>query len=251
MGEITGLPGPKTGHTATPRDILVRDDGVIWSGKQVIIDASASRDYGQSTSPDDTDIIRAGMPLVQTSSGLYVPWVLGTLTAAYEGSGTVTTMTVGVGAAKAINQFLGGDGAGTVYITGPATSTGAVNNSGNGYDAVTVSAVDTSAGTLTISDLSTDYIVGSIIHPYDGYDAGGTADYTYAPLCIVADKYGVKVTDRDDTDVDSPVAQALIGGYVNTDYLIGFPPAASKLFVQWYKDQLHKNMPTLTFDDKL
>lgn len=239
---ITGLPGPKTTHTATHRPLFADPDSMLLSGKQVILDASLTRDYGNyAAAPDDSDVIRAGMPLIEESSGLYTPWILGALTVAYTGTTTGLTLTVGIGAAKAINKYLGSDGAGTIYLSGPPTTAGTVDP----YQSVTVSAISETAGTLTISAEAADYVVGTLIHP----QTGAADPYTYAPKCILGDAYGVKVTDRDDSDVDSPVAKAVIGGYLDCNYLIGWPAAAQTKFRVWYMAELHRRMPSLTFND--
>ncbi len=208
-GNNIGLPGVSTGKTATPRKVLITDQGKLLVPGGKIIDGSLSRDIGNT---NDKDVLRAGVVMGKvTSSGKYAPSILGSLDAAHNSSGTtLTTLTVSTALALEIQRRIGGSG--TFNLVGPPSAAGVVATT-----VVTYSAINTSTGIITITDIAVNKIAGSFIMDTDG---------TEEPLALIADDrdtYGIKVTDSDDQDVDVPFPQPVIGGFVDVSQLIEWP----------------------------
>ena len=203
-------PGVHTARTATPRKVLISDRGklVIPGGKYV--DGSESRDLGNT---GDTDVLRAGIVLgKRTANSLYAPSIIGVLSSAHNSSGTtLTELSVGATNAAEIVRRIGESG--SLKLTGPPSAAGTVATT-----TVTFSAVNTTTGIVTITDIAVNKIAGTFIQAADGSET---------PLCVLADGYGLKVTDEDDSDVDVEAAELLVGGHIDSSQLINWPSDTS------------------------
>jgi len=224
------LPGPQTERTATPRKVMNTDAGLMLIPGGEIIDGSKSRDPGNT---GDVDVLRAGLLMGKiTASGKYAPSVIGALTVAYDKDGSLATqMTVSAATATELVRRIGSSG--TFGIAGPPTAAGTVAT-----EQVTYSAVNTTTGVITVTTAAADYVVGSLIRPEDGSEA---------PLCLINDGYGLKVTDADDTSIDTQFAQPVIAGNVDASQIINYSSDTS--IQAWIKAQLRTNGGSWTFDD--
>lgn len=221
-GHVAGLPGVKTTRTATPRRILLSAQGKLVLPQGKIIDSGSSRDTGHT---GDLDVLRAGNMMGKRSAdNKYENSVLGVLASDYDkqGSGDLKlTMTVSAAVAVEIVRRLGSDG--TFTITGPPSAAGTVAT-----ETVTYSAVDTATGAITVTEAGADYIAGSFIGPVSA---------AQTPLCLIPDEYGIKVTDRDGTDLDVPFATPLIGGVVDSSQIVFWPTDTS--LIAWVISKLN------------
>ena len=214
-------------QTATPRNVL-------WGGKPdllpggVVIDGSKARDIGNSPVFD----LRAGLLIgKRTSNGLWAPSIIGTTSADYSSGGTSLTVTTAT--ATEIVRRIGSSG--TFKITGYTSGDTSVTTA-----SVTFSAVDTSTGVVTVSDIGDDFDSGSFIQPDDGCET---------ILGILGDVYGIRVVDEDQNDIDVPVSDVIIGGIIDTDYIVHYPSLS--LLKSWIKTQLRANGTGYAFDDDL
>lgn len=201
-----GLPGVKTGKTATPRKVLISDRGIQYVPGGVVIDGSKSRDTGNT---GDLDVLRAGTLLGKiTASGKYAPSIIGLTTALHDTSEVTTTLTLPAAVVTEIQRRIGASG--TFKLIGPPSAGGTVD-----VEVVTYSAIASST-TLTITQTSADFAAGSIVAPNDGSES---------PLCLIGDSrdaYGIKVTDDNDDDQDTPLAQPVIGGLVDASQIVHY-----------------------------
>ena len=199
------LPGVGTEVSATPRRILLGGEPVYLPGGK-IIDGSLSRD---PLNTGDVDVLRAGLLMGKiTTGGLYAPAILGKTTVAYVDNDVA--LTVGLPTAIEIVRRIGATG--TFTVVGPATSAAVVSAA-----TCTYSAVDVATGILTCADMNDDFIVGSLCLPNDG---------SQVPRAILAEEYGLKVTDENGVDIDIPFAKLLINGIVDTTMILNMPAAA-------------------------
>lgn len=100
--------------------------------------------------------------------------------------------------------------------------------------------VESTPGELVgAATLGVDMAVGSLVMPGDGSES---------PLVLLAEEYGIRVTDEDAANLDVQAAKLLIGGIVKADQIIEYPLEESTR--AWLKAQL--NAATggrFTFDD--
>ena len=177
-------PSVGTTRTATPRKLLSTEESAQYLPGGKIINGALSRDPDNS---GDVDVLRAGLVMGMISAtGLYAPSILGVLASAYDKDTTSTggslELTVSVACATEIVRRIGTSG--TFHLTGPPTAAGTVAVSTD----VTYSAVDLTTGVITIALLGADFVAGSYIQPIDGSEA---------PLALIPDTAGIKVTDED------------------------------------------------------
>lgn len=213
----TGLPGmddPR--QVSKSRPVCLDDYGVVADGF-VTIDASLTRDYGNTS---NVSTVRDGTCLIQKpADGLFVPAILGQLGTAYT---TGTTLTVGVATAQAIAKS--GVTSGNLYIIGGVSSgtTAATAITDINTEAIAFSAVDTTAGTLTITALALDYAVGAVLVNFrPGYAPNTNADNDstngHAHYFVFSgDAHGTRVVNDDAEEVDTPVRVAYEAGRMNT-----------------------------------
>lgn len=225
-----GVPGIRTTSETGDFAPVVLAHGEYLPGG-LVIDAAKTRDYANT---GDTHTVRRGFALRRNSGGKYSPAILGVLDTSYTAG---TTLTVGVVAAQTIAKAIGASG--TLYICGhnAGTAVGDVD-----AELVTFSAVNTTAGTLTITALSGDFDAGSALLAFQPVLLGGSggADAVETGFAIVDDISGVRVTDEDDVDLDAQVAKAAIGGLIDASSII-LRPTLTKVDVV-----LHHNFAAAT-----
>lgn len=143
---VLGTTGVRDHRRATHKTIFVSPDW-LWLPQNKLIDGSESRDPGNGT----INVLRPGTLMgKRTSNGLYAPSVIGTLNAAYDASAAGTTMTLDT-AAEAVELARRIGSSGTFKLTGPDTASGTVRTV-----TVTYSAVNTTTGAVTVTDISED-----------------------------------------------------------------------------------------------
>ncbi len=214
--QVSGL---GTTTDAGPRMVSLGHEMFREGGR--IIAGDYSRDPANT---GDIDMLRAGLVLGKRSSDdKYAPSIIGVLPSAHDGSGTTnTSMTVGTAAATEINRRIGSSG--TFKVTGPPSASGTVATT-----TVTFSAVNTSTGIVTISDIAVDKIEGSFIQPTDGSED---------PLALLGNGFPVQVTDEDrSTDIDASCGRILIGGRIDVSQIINYPSDSS--LKTWIKSELN------------
>ena len=229
-----GLPGVRTERTATPRRVLVTDRGVRYIPGGEVIAGSESRDLGNT---GDTDVLRAGTLMGKiTANGKFAPSIIGVLPSAYSNATDTTSLTVGAANASEIVRRIGATG--TITLVGPPTAAGTVAVHSESF-----ASVNESTGVVTLdSAVGANLVAGSFIMAADG---------SQDPIAIIADNqntYGIKVTDDDDSDLDVPFAQPVIGGLVDASQIINYPSDTS--LIKWLKmaiNGLWDNAGTVTY----
>lgn len=210
----TGLPGIQTKREAIPRKVLATGEGALYFPGGRIIDGSKARDVNNT---GDLDTLRAGLLMGKiTSGGKYAPSIIGLTTVAHDTSAVTTTMTL---PAAVVTELQRRVGLGDFKITGPPTAAGTVAT-----ETLTIAAF-ASATTITLdSGSSADFAAGSLITPADGSEA---------PLCVIGDGFGIKVTDQDNADIDVPFVHTnggkamLVGGILDSSQILDWSSDAS------------------------
>lgn len=230
-GYVVGLPGVRTALVSTPRIIMRQGMYTPLSGGR-IIDGSESRDPSNT---GDLGVLRAGLLMGRdSSSGLYAPCFIGVLQSAYTSGGTSITVT----AAQAVEleRLVGQSGSSELVAIGAPTATGTV-----AVTAVSHSAINTTTGVLTISDMGVDKTAGTFI--------GINSNTKYIPRTFIPDGTGIKVLDIDGTtSVDVPFAMPISGMILTANILPGWPAAANTTLQNYIRDNLRLN-GVFTFDD--
>lgn len=205
---FNAMPGITSPRTASHRTIfLQRSETFLAGGK--LIDGAKSRDAGNT---GDTDVLRPGLIMGKaTSGGLYSPSILGVTTVAYADNDT--TLTVSAATAAEIVRRVGATG--TLKVSGPPTAAGTVSTA-----TCTYSAVDTTTGVITCSDMNDDFIAGSFVGANDG---------SYLPVTFIPDwDYGVKVTDVNGSSLTVVEFPKLpVSAIVDSSQLINWPSDTS------------------------
>jgi len=207
---VGGMPGRKAERTAEPRKVLACGQGALALPGGKVVDGSKSRD---PLNAGDADVLRAGLLVGKiAASGKYAPGIVGVLAEAYDADGqTNTTLVVSAATATEIARRIGA--AGAFKVTGPPTPGGQVAT-----ETVTFTAVDPATGEVTIEAADNDFIAGSFVQPADGSET---------PRGLIADGYGLKVTDADGSSIDVPLADLLIAGVVDAGQIVNYPSDAS------------------------
>jgi hypothetical protein len=97
------------------------------------------------------------------------------------------------------------------------------------------------ASTTTFTNLggySQGFVSGSLIMPTDG---------SCAPLGILGNEDGLKVTDDDGNNLDVTCDQLIIGGMIDASQIVNYPADATLRV--WLKAQLRAKSYAMTFDD--
>jgi hypothetical protein len=156
MTNPNGLPGPGNETVSAFRNFLTTADNLVLKPGGVVIDASESRDPGNT---GYVDVLRGGLLLGKiTTGGRYAPSVIGTLGDDYDGAATQMNVLLTPEATE-IARRLGSSG--TFKLTGPPAANGIVRTetitysavgSGTGGDEVQTFVADaaSSAGSYTI-----------------------------------------------------------------------------------------------------
>jgi len=224
-----GVYGP---YTSQPRTLIYSDfEKVQRVSVPLVIDGTNS---SWATNSPYTWLLPAGMLFGRNStSKKYAPSVLGQTTANYVSGGT--TVTTDANTAAYLASRLGASG--TFNITGPAAaSTAAASTS---TTLVTYSAVNTTTGAITVTNIGANVLAGAWIQPIDG---------SQTVLWILGDDQGVAVVDGFFNRIDAQTGQMLSGGgCINTGYIVNYPTDPGfKLYV---KAALRANASGMTFLD--
>ena len=180
-----------------------------------IIDG-ASRDYGNS---DNLFLLRPGLLMGRvTATKKWRPSIFGVTQGAYTSGGTSLTLT----AAQAVELVRRVGASGTFTLKGAATAGGSLTTT-----TVTYSAVNTSTGVVTISDIGANRIAGSLVLAADGSET---------PLTVIPDGYGIEVA-ADSSDVE--FMHLPTGGDLDVARILDYPSDAT--LKQWVKDSLDGN----------
>ena len=224
--QVTGLPGVKTDRTATPRRVLLDGASGVYLPGGRIIDGSESRDLGNT---GDTTVLRAGLVMgMNSTSKMWEPSIIGVLSSAHNSSGTtLTSLSVGATNATEINRRIGSSG--TFKLIGPPSAGGVV-----AATTVTYSAVNTSTGVVTITDIAVNKISGTFICPNNGAED---------PQALIPDGTGIWVQDVDNNDIDVPFPKPLVGGIVDSSQIVNWPSDTS--LRTWLAGKLNKTDGTV------
>lgn len=198
--DVVGIPGVRAERTASFRRVFKQWSKLpLTAGKT--ISGAVSRD---PLNTGDVDVLRAGLLMGKiTASGKYAPSILGVTTNAEAVASTSIQA-----AAAVITELVRRIGAtGTFKLIGPAVAGGPIV-----AETVTYSAA--SGTDITVTALANAFIAGSFICPTDGSEA---------PVTLIPDGYGVKVTDQDAANADVPFVDFPIGGVIESSQIINWP----------------------------
>lgn len=208
-GLSTRLPGVGSERTATHRTVFKSSVGFELRVGGRIIDGSKSRDWGNT---GNLDTLRAGLLMgMITASKKWAPSILGVTTGAYTSGGT--TLTVSAAQAVEIARRVGTSGSSALKAIGPPSAAGTV-----AATAVTHSAINTSNGQITVSDLGVNKIAGTFITAADGSES---------PLTLIPDGWGVRVTDVTGTSQDCQFPRMPMAGELDSSQIIAWPSDTS------------------------
>ena len=177
-----GLPGIGSSVTAQ-RTNVSRDGDIRYMPGSFSIEGTKTRDPFNTASIYS---IRAGTLMGKiTSGGFYAPTIIGVTSGAYTSGGT--SLTVSAASALELVRRIGSTG--TFNLIGPASAAGSNNTT-----QVTYSAVNTSTGVITITDIGANRIAGCFVCAEDG---------SQVPVTFIADQYPLLIPD-DSSDVAFP-----------------------------------------------
>ena len=200
-------PGIEDGRSFSYRKIF-RGGTITEFPSGVVVDGSKCRDYGNT---GDTDTLRAGNTMGKvTASGKYATSLFAVSTAAYT-SGE-TAITISAAAAVELLRRNGASEDATLVVVGPPTAAGTVAEI-----STTLSAINTTTGVLTITDLAANVVAGAFVMIVDGSES---------PLGLIFKPAGLKVTDSDLDSIDVNDSLA-IGGIIDSSQIINWPSDTS------------------------
>jgi hypothetical protein len=218
---VYGLPGLRTAVTATHRIIF---KGGRWD--YVSLPGGATIDASESRDPANTGFLgnlRAGLLMGKiTATGLYAPSILGAISGAYTSGGT--SLTVSAAVATEIDRICGQAGTAELVAIGPPTANGT-----NAVTDITHSAINTTTGVITVSDLGVDKVAGTLIARKDGRQL---------PITLIPDGYPIKVTDSEGTSVDVGFPKLPIGGTIISENILPVWPSDTSIMA-WIVEQLN------------
>lgn len=218
------VPAVYTGKSIGPRHVFL-------SGRPSFLPSLATID-GTKTRDTGNDIVahvRAGTLMGKvTSGGKWRNSVIGLVGSAYA-SGTSMTVAAAVATEVARLITLAGGNV-TLKVTGPPAAAGVVS-------ATSVTCSAASGTTLTIVDPGVAKAAGSLI---------GTADGSETPVQLIAQPYGVDVTDTNGTSQDATM-DLVRGGDVDVS-MIPFYSSMDASVKTWVKAAL-KGAGMFTFSD--
>jgi hypothetical protein len=205
---VSGLPGVRSTVTAEHRLVFRQGwESYLAGGK--IIDGSESRDAGNT---GHLSRLRAGKLMGKiTATGLYAPSVVGVLTAAYTSGGT--ELTVSAATAVEMDRIAGQSGTAEFVAIGPPSAAGTV-----AVTDVSHSAINTSTGAITVTDLAASKVVGTLIARKDGRQT---------PLTLIPDGYPWIVADGDGNSIDVYFDAFPIAGVIDPEQIIDWPADTS------------------------
>lgn len=182
---FVGPPGVKTARRVSFRTVFKGQGVYAALPGGGYIDGDQSGDAGNGS---DTRVLRAGTIMGKiTATGLYAPSFVGALASAYTSGGT--TLTVSAAEAVELDRLVGQSGTAELVAVGAPTATGTV-----AVTDITHSAINTTTGAITVSDLGVDKTAGTLIAVKDGRQT---------PVWFIGDNYpsGIKVVDIDGVNV--------------------------------------------------
>lgn len=214
-GFVGGLPGVQSAVTSNHR-IIFRDgvfNGFLSGGK--IIDGTLSRDPGNT---GDVNVLRPGLVMGKvTASGKYAPSIMGTTNVAYASGDT----SIGLTAATATELARRVGTSGTFTLVGPPSAAGTVVSA-----TVTYSAVNTTTGVVTCTNIGANKISGCLVMPTDGSQTFKT---------LIPDGFGLNVFNASGSAADQPFPQVPTAGTIIVANLINYPSDTS--LITWFKLQ--------------
>lgn len=198
--DVPGLPGIRAERTSSYRRVF-KQSGKMALALGKIIASGKARD---PLNTGDVDVLRAGLLLGQVSaSDKYGASILGVTTNA-EAVGSVAIEA----AAAVVTELLRRVGAsGTFKLIGPPVAGGPL-----AIETVTYSSAATTI--IVCTAIVNAFVAGSFICPTDGSEA---------PLTVVPDGFGIKVTDTDAADLDVQFPEFPIGGVLESSQIINWP----------------------------
>lgn len=186
----------------------------------------ASRDYGNA---ENLYLLRPGLLMGRvTASKKWKPTVIGVTQGAYTSGGTSLTLTA-AGATELARRV---GTSGTFTLKSAATAGGTLTS-----DTVTFSAVNTSTGVVTITNIGANRITGSVVTAADGSEV---------PLTVIPDGYGIEVPTSG-ADVDFP--HILTEADLDVAKIIDYPADAT--LKAWLKAGLRTAGGAWSFSDDL
>lgn len=181
--------------------------------------SSNSRDSGNT---GYLSVLRPGLLMGKaTSSGKYLPTILGISQNAYTSGGTTITVT----AAQAVEIARRIGTSGNLTYVGPPSAAGTVAI----ISSVAFSAINTTTGAITVTSLGVNLIAGGFVCSTDG---------THLPLTLIPPGAGMNVFDSLGNAQDTPYEHLPIGGTIESSQIPYYPTDTS--LIQWVKDQLSK-----------
>lgn len=240
---VVGLPGIGNAKTATPRDILMTETGVAYMPTRLLIDGSKSRDPGNT---GDVDVLRAGVILGKIEDdSKYAPVILGLLSA----QATSTTLTVSAAVATEVVRRFGSAGTQQLLVVSDLNEPG--------YEEIVVtseyvthSAVNTTSGVITVDAMETsDHAAGSFLIAAECTSPPASTTTKLSNCFILAERWGVKVTDDTDANVNVDFRLPLVAGMVNTARIVNYPTNTG--LARWLKSELRDGKVGLAFSDEV
>ena len=229
--QFYSAPGIYTTKSLAHRNIFTTRSQYIdqFAPSFSFIDGANSRDFGSSP----VGLLRAGVLLGKiTATGLYRPFIQGVTSA--DAASSATTVTVSALNAAELNRLKVAGGGGNLVgkLVGPPTAGGT-----NATQTLTITAVNTSTGALTVSALSAAAITGSIVTAGDG---------SAVPVNIVSHSYGTEVVDIYGNAINAAF-NLLRGADLLTSMIVGYSDMDAS--VKAYVKASLKAVGTFTFDD--
>lgn len=226
--QIFGAPGVYTGRSIAPRNIHTNRQLARYAPSFLFFDGNAARD------PDNTptSALRTGLILGKvTTSGLYANSILGLTSAAYTSGATSLTLTAAAAAELVRRQ----GASGTATLQAPPTASGTIATF-----TLTYSAVNTTTGVATVSNIGANVAAGSLILATDG---------SGAPITVFDNDggYPMDVLTGDGASINQPIHRTLIGADLIATQVINLTECNASSQA-WLKAQL-KAAGNFTFDN--
>ena len=227
--QVFSAPGVFAGRTVTPRNIHTNRQAAQYAPSFYFFDGNLARD------PDNnpTSALRCGLVIGKiTASGLYANSIIGITSADYTSGGTSLTLTAQ--AATELNRRVGASG--TFTLEGAPTATGTIAKF-----TVTYSAINTTTGVVTVSNIGANVAKGAYVQPSDGSEV---------PVTVFDNDqgYAMDVLDTSGASINQPIPRMLIRGDLIATSIINLTEANASSQA-WLKSQLQANGRAFTFDN--
>jgi hypothetical protein len=227
--QVYGAPGVFTGRTIQYRNIHTNRQAAAYAPSFYFFDGNLSRD------PDSSPVssLRCGLIIGKvTTTGLYANSVIGLTSANYTSGGTSLTLTSQ--AATELNRRVGASG--TFTLQGAPTASGTMAKF-----TVTYSAVNTTTGVVTVTNIGADVALGAYVMPTDG---------SQVPVSVFDNDQGlpIDVLDASGASINQPIHRQLIRGDLIATSIINLTEANASS-QSWMKGQLQASGRAFTFDN--